>query len=80
MKNKILFLIVFLSCFLLFFSGCDSVAKSETLCVKCGKTATSTFTGTSYVMQQNGISLSDCKQITDDVYSAYVCDSCIGIK
>ena len=78
MKRNVLFLVLVLCCFAIMFTGCTEDTKTEQLCVKCGGTATTTLSGPADIIQKNGISLSDCKQITANVYSAYVCDSCIG--
>lgn len=78
MKRNLLFLVLVLCCFAIMLTGCTEDKKVENLCVKCGGKATTTLSGPADIMQKNGISLSDCKQITSNVYSAYVCDSCIG--
>ena len=76
MKRNILLLIVILCCFAVMCTGCKEDAKH--LCVKCGGIATTTISGPASIMEGNGISVSDCKQITSNVYSAYICDSCVG--
>ena len=78
MKRSILFSLLLICCFTIFCTGCTEDTKTEHLCVKCGKTATTTLSGPADIMQENGISISNCKQITSNVYSAYVCDSCVG--
>lgn len=78
MKRNIILLILLLCCIAIICTGCTENAKTEHLCVKCGKTATTTLSGPADIMQENGISISNCKQITSNVYSAYVCDSCVG--
>ena len=60
------------------FTGCTENTKTQPLCVKCGRTATTTLSGPADIIQKNGLSLSDCKQITSNIYSASVCDSCVG--
>ena len=59
-------------------TGCAMSEEAEPLCVKCGKIATTTLSGTADIMQKNGISISDCSPITSQIYSANICDSCIG--
>lgn len=76
MKRNIMVLL--LCCFVMMCTGCTEDTKTEHRCVKCGGTATSTLSGPADIMQNNGISISDCKEITSLVYSAYVCDSCVG--
>ncbi|MBQ3088055.1 MAG: hypothetical protein IJC36_00300 [Clostridia bacterium] len=70
---------------LLFFStllcvGCttDDGVNTESLCVKCGGTATTTLTGPADIIEKNGISISECTQITSSIYSAPICDYCLG--
>ena len=77
MKHSIL-LVLLLCSFAIMFTGCTNDTKIEQFCVKCGKTATTTISGPAGIMQKNGISISDCKQIASSVYSASVCDSCVG--
>ncbi len=77
MKHNII-LILLLCSFGIMFAGCAEDTRTEQLCVKCGGTATTTLSGTAGIMQKNGISISDCKQITSNIYSASVCDSCVG--
>ena len=78
MKRNILFLVILLCCFATMFTGCTENTKTQPLCVKCGETATTTLSGPADIIQKNGISLSDCKQITSNIYSVSVCDSCVG--
>lgn len=83
MKRNILFLVIIVCCFAIMLTGCTEDTKTQDtktqpLCVKCGGTATTTLSGTADIMQKSGISISDCKHITSNVYSAYVCDSCLG--
>lgn len=78
MKRNILFLVILICCFMIMFTGCTEDTKTQPLCVKCGGTATTTLSGPADIIQKNGISLSDCTQITSSVYSASVCDSCVG--
>ena len=72
-----LMLLLLLSCFVIVLIGCTS-NTNKNVCVKCGNTATTTLSGGADIMQKNGISIKDCKEITSNVYSAYVCDSCVG--
>lgn len=58
-------------------TGCTEYTE-EHLNVKCGGTATTTLSGPADIMEKNGISILDCNQITSNIYSAYVCDSCVG--
>lgn len=74
-KIKIIAYPLLLFCFTTMIIGCIDKAD-ENFCVKCGDTATSTLSGTSTIMQQNGISINDCEQITSNVYTAYICDKC----
>ncbi len=78
MKRKTMVLVLFLCCFVIMCAGCTEDEKTEQLCMKCGGIATATLSGNADTMQKNGISISDCKQITSDIYSVSVCDSCIG--
>lgn len=79
MKRNILLSVLFLCCFLVLFTGCEEEdTVTEHLCVKCGKTATTSLSGPADILQKNGISISDCQHIASDIYSAYVCDSCVG--
>ncbi len=78
MKRNILFFLVLMCCLATMLMGCTEDTKTEHRCVKCGGTATTTLSGPADIMQKNGISISDCEQITSNVYYAYVCDSCIG--
>lgn len=79
MKRNILFLVLLLCCFTIILTGCTEDTKMEQhRCVKCGGTATTTLSGPAEIIQKNGISLINCRQITSNIYSAYVCDSCIG--
>ena len=78
MKRNILFLFFLLCCFAMVCTGCTEDTKTEQLCVKCGGTATTILSGPADIMQKNGIAISDCTQITSNVYSASVCNSCVG--
>lgn len=77
-KRNLILLVLLICCFTIMCTGCTEDTNTEHLCVKCGDAATTTLSGPADIMQKNGISISDCKQITSNVYSAYVCDSCIG--
>lgn len=78
MKRNMLFLILLSCFFMIICTGCAEETNTKQLCVKCGRTATTTLSGPADIMQKNGISISDCKQITSNVYSAPICDSCTG--
>lgn len=78
MKRNIMVLVLLLCCFVIMCTGCTDDTKVKKICVKCGRTATTTLCGPADIMQKNGISISDCRQITHNIYSASVCDSCVG--
>lgn len=79
MKHRnIIILLAVLFCFVIMFTKYNKKAKKETLCVKCGNIATATISGSVDTMKKNNIPLSECRKITSNVYSAYVCNSCIG--
>lgn len=75
MKIKILAGLI-ISILLFSFIGCVE-KKSETACVKCGKEATCTISGTANDMTSEGISLNKCSNITSNIYTAHLCDSCL---
>ncbi len=77
MKCKIILFFLSIYCFSLIFVGCTENTEKN-FCVKCGKIATTTLSGPEETMESNGISISECTQITANVYTAYVCNSCIG--
>lgn len=77
MKRNILFLVILMCCFAIMFTGCTKNEEPQPLCVKCGEEATTTLSGPADILQKNGISISDCTQITSNIYSAYICNSCI---
>lgn len=78
MKRNIMFLILFIYCFVIMFTGCTEATKTQQRCVKCGNPATTSLMGPADIIRKNGISVSSCKEITSGVYSASVCDSCVG--
>lgn len=78
MKRNLLCLVLLLCGFAMMCTGCAEDTKTEHICVKCGGTATTTLSGPADILQKNGISIGDCRQITSNIYSAYVCDSCVG--
>ena len=77
MKRNIVIFVLLLGCLTMMCIGCASTEEQHR-CVKCGGIATTTLSGPAEILQKNGISISDCEQITSNVYSAYVCDSCVG--
>ena len=78
MKHKIIFSLL-LTFLLILFTGCtEPESEPKSSCVKCGNTATTTLVGPADIIQKNGISLSDCTTITSNIYSAPVCNSCVG--
>jgi len=78
MKRNMLFGLLLIFCFVILCTGCTDNAKAEQACVKCGNTATTVLSGPADIMTKNGISIADCKQVTSIVYSAPICDSCLG--
>ncbi len=81
MKYKIIFVILFLMCLSVIFTGCSGDTQNDTetiICAKCGGTATTTISGPAGIMESNGIPLSKCKKTSEYVYTAYICDSCLG--
>lgn len=69
-----LVLIVFFLC------GCSKniapVVKSY--CVKCGNVATQTLSGSEEYMISNDIPISKCTHVASNIYTASICDSCLG--
>ena len=80
MKKYMIILFLLICCISIILCSCTETEdkKTEKLCVKCGKTATTTLSGPSEILKKNGIDISQCKRITSSVYSAPVCDSCVG--
>ena len=76
MKHTILFLL--LCSLALLWTGCAEEEAPTRTCVKCGNPATTTLSGPAEILQSYGISLADCVEITSNIYSVYVCDSCVG--
>ncbi len=75
MKRKIalLFVMILLS---VLFTSCQEV-KTATPCAKCGADATTTLTGPLEYLLEEGVPRSECQLITQGIYSAPLCDSCI---
>ena len=78
MKRNIILFVLILCSFVFSCTGCTEDAQIAHRCVKCGKIATTTLSGAKEIMQGYGISIGDCRQVTSNVYSAYVCDACAG--
>lgn len=72
---KIKFCIIVLIVLLL--AGC-STAKETHTCVICGGEANRTLSGPMQQMAAYGISEDECSEITSGVYTAHVCEQCIG--
>lgn len=78
MKRSVIGICLLLSILLTILTGCTSESNEFTPCAKCGNRATTTISGPEYILQQNGIPISKCKKVTSNVYTAYVCNSCVG--
>ena len=80
-KLKLLILVSVLS-FTLFLFGCTKATESPkqeiNYCAKCGDIANNVVSGSKFSMEQQGIPLSKCRSVTSTVYSAYLCDNCLG--
>lgn len=74
MKVKIVILVSLLT--LLILVGCVKEESKE--CAICGGIANSTFSGPLTQMQDYGISVDECRQITSGIYTANVCSSCVS--
>lgn len=74
--SMIKYFALFIICFAIILSGCEGEEKK--VCAKCGGEATTTLSGPAKIIESHGISLSKCEQITSGVYTAHVCNSCIG--
>lgn len=59
---------------MLVLNGCDS--ETTHVCAVCGNEATHTINGPAEYIEESGVNLSDCEIIVNNVYSAYLCDSC----
>lgn len=79
MVRKMLCLFLVLVCLSALVAGCgEEPEKTVHYCAKCGRTATTTISGSAYSMEKQGIPLSSCWKVTSSVYSAYICASCTG--
>jgi hypothetical protein len=76
MKKRRLICLISFVCFLAIL--CSGCSEETSRCVKCGGVATTILSGSKEIIKQNGISIVDCEEITESVYSAAMCESCIG--
>lgn len=75
---KIRLFIAVAAIFTLTLFGCSGTGNTASNCVKCGNPSTYTLCGPAEQMLSEGISLNKCTQVTSNVYSAPLCDSCMG--
>lgn len=78
MKYKILILSLLVCFCTTCFTACQK-QEEQHFCAKCGAIATTTLSGPADIIEKNGISITQCTQITSDIYTAYVCQSCVGL-
>lgn len=74
MKIRILFVLILL----LMLCGCSTEEKQTNYCAVCGGVADTTLSGPLELVTSKGISVSDCKEVTAGIYTAHICERCLG--
>ena len=79
MKRRLFAMLIALVMMATLLAGCTEEPEKVTYsCAKCGDSATKVISGTADYMEDEQIPLSKCKKVVDGIYSARLCDDCMG--
>ena len=81
MKYKTIVLFLIFTILIGVLSGCvgkESKTKEVKYCAKCGAVATVSMSGAAEDLENYGINLSKCRNVSGNIYNAPLCESCCG--
>lgn len=73
MRKYLVIIVSLLLVFVLLFTSCTD----KKMCAKCGNPATHPVSGPAQLLEEAGIPLNKCNEITSNIYTAFLCDKCL---